>query len=475
MSGRVWMRYWALAGLTMAAGFAGLGAYAAAPATAPPKAPSAAVPYSTPEGIMVVTVTKSMDDAIPQYMWRRLGDEKGNPLYTYDADKLGQSSCVADCAKLFPPLLADAQAQPAGDFSIIVREDKSRQWAYQGKPLHRFSEKDPPGEPEGARISVQEDPAWMDPASEIYSPRRGWRRAAFAPEKTTAMPGAVELAAIGVANGFGFVDSVTRHTLYAAPVSHKLPRDWIPVRAAALEMPAGEFTIVTRSDDGTLQWAHRGEALYTYAGDLAAGEVHGLEAGDGMVHPALAYRNFMPQGVGIRHVIGRQPVLTDDQGKTLYMISRYQVQYGGRQTREGFMISYNDAKGQGTLACEAECTETWKPLVAPANAKGHGFWEVIKRPEGVYQWVYKGSPLFTFVGDKKAGDLEGDNRYVVMFGDSKGNVAYSNTGGDPRDPKAPQPKLGPVTIQHAQDGLHGFSGAVKAGAGFYWRAAGLFY
>lgn len=464
MSVRGSMRYSAMMGVAMS--LAGLGANAASPV---------AVPYSTPEGIMVVTVTKSMDDAIPQYMWRRLGDMNGNPLYTYDADKPGKSSCNAECATEFPPLLADAKAEASGDFSIIVRDDKTRQWAYQGKPLHRFSGKDPAGEPEGARIAVQEDPAWMDPASEIYAPRRGWRRAAFAPEKTIAMPGAVELAGIGIANGFGFVDSVTRHTIYAAPVSHKLSIDWRPVRAAALEMPAGDFTIVTRSDDGTLQWAYRGEALYTYAGDLAAGEVHGILAGDSAVHPALAYRNFMPDGIGIRHVLGRQPVLTDANGKTLYMISRYQVQYGGRMTREGFMISYNDAKSQGTVPCEGACTETWNPLVAPANAVGRGFWEVVKRADGTPQWTYKGSPLYTFTGDKQPGDLEGDNRYVVMFGNDKGDVDYHNAGGDPRDPNAPQPKLGTVTVPFAAEGLHGFSGRAKAGAGFYWRVAGLFY
>lgn len=464
-------RYLALLGMTAAISMAGLKVDDAAAAQE-----SSVTPFSTPDGIMLVTVTKSMDDAIPQFMWRRLGDAKGNPLYTYDADKPGKSSCNADCAKEFPPLLADAKADGVGDFSIIVRSDKSRQWAYQGKPLHRYAGKDPAGEPEGARISVQEDPAWMDPASEIYSPARGWRRAAFTPEKTMAMPGAVELAAVGVANGFGFVDSVTRHTLYAAPASRKLSSDWRPVRAGILEVPAGDFTIATRSDDGTLQWAYRGELLYSYAGDHAAGEVHGIEAGDDSVRPALAYRNFMPDGVSIRHVPGRQPVLTDAQGRTLYMISRYQVQYGGRLTREGFMISYNDAKSQGTVACEAECTETWKPLLAPANARGRGFWEVVERAEGQHQWVYKGSPLYTFIGDKKPGDLEGDNRYVVMFGGADGEVEYSNPGGDPRHPEtAPQPKLGTVTISHAAEGLHGFSGAVKAGAGFYWRAAGLFY
>ena len=104
----------------------GLGAATASAYTAP---------YSTPEGITVVDVSKLMDDAIPQYLWRRLGDATGNPLYSYDADQNGRSSCYAECAKEFPPFVADAHARPLGDFSVIMRDDHVRQWDDQGKPL----------------------------------------------------------------------------------------------------------------------------------------------------------------------------------------------------------------------------------------------------------------------------------------------------------------------------------------------------
>ena len=154
MSGRSGMRYPTVAGLAIAAGVVCLDAGARSPRE---------VPYSTPEGITVVDVSKTMDDAVPQFMWRRLGDANGNPLYTFDADPPGRSSCHADCAKEFPPLEADAKAKASGDFSILVRDHHSRQWAYQGKPLYRFSGKDPAGEPAGARIAMREDPAWTDP------------------------------------------------------------------------------------------------------------------------------------------------------------------------------------------------------------------------------------------------------------------------------------------------------------------------
>ncbi len=440
--------------------------------TAPASAYTA--PYTTPRGVTVVVVTKGLDDAVPQFLWRRLGDATGKPVYTFDADQKGQPTCVDACAKDFTPFVADAEAEASGDFSIVVRADKARQWAYQGKPLYHFTGADPAGEPVGARIALKEDPAWVDPASDVFSPKSGWRRTAFAPETTMVMPSNVELASLGIADGFGFVDAATRMTIYAVPVSHPLTGDWRPVRASAMARPLGEFTIITRADDSTLQWAYKGEALYTYAGDHAPNEANGLFTGDRSVHVALAYRNFMPPGFKINSYPGRGPLLTNEKGMTLYFISRYQLQYGGRESREGFLISYNDAKSQGVDACVGECNVSWIPFLAPAKATGWGFWETIARPDGKLQWAYKGSPLYTYIGDQKPGDVEGNNRTVILFGGSKGEVVYGNPGRDPRNPNTTQPRLGSVGMDMAGKDLRGFNPGQKSGAGFYWHTVGLF-
>ena len=50
-------------------------------------------PYSTPAGVTIVNASKLTDHGIPQFMFRRLGDGEGRPLYTLDADKKGVSSC----------------------------------------------------------------------------------------------------------------------------------------------------------------------------------------------------------------------------------------------------------------------------------------------------------------------------------------------------------------------------------------------
>ena len=437
-------------------------------------------PYSAPEGITLVNVMKTMDDAIPQYLWRRLGDATGKPLYTSDADQSGASSCAAECAKEFPPYLAGPQAKALGDFTLVSRSDGGKQWAYQGKPLYRYSGTDPAGQPVGARFALKEDPKWADPASDVFSPKASWRRAAYMPDQTAVMPGTVELDDLAIAGGFGFVDATNHLTVYAAPVAHKLAKEWRPLRASTIARPIGEFSIITRADDHSLQWGYKGEALYTFTGDYSPGEVNGICTGDAAIHAALAMRNFTPPGIEVRTSPGRGPIMTNGKGLSLYYVSRYQLQYGARETRDGHAITYNDAKALGTAACVGECTNSWKPFLATAKDQGWGFWEVIDRTDGTKQWAFKGSPVYAFAGDKKPGDLEGNNRYVIVYGDAKGGYIYSNPGSDPRESSASQPQLGAVEMNTAVygGGVVGRDqrpGREQAGAGFYWHTVGLFY
>lgn len=415
-------------------------------------------PYSTPVGITLVNVSKLMDDAMPQFLWRRLGDAEGKPLYTYDTDQKGRSNCYDACAREFTPFAPEADAQADGDFSIISRKDRVRQWAYQGKPLYRYSGKDPVGEPVGQRFQLKEDPTWADPASTVYSPKQGWRRASYTPEKSVLMPPDVELSALAVANGFAFVQSVTQMTIYASPPSHKLSHDWRPLRASALSLPVGDFSVVKRADDGSRQWTYKGEPLYTYAGDFAPGELEGTLV-DKQVHPALAYQNFIPQEVTIGQYL-KGPLLTTQNGRTLYTQARYQTLYGGTETRTSYGISYNEAKTQGTIGCDGECTATWSPLLAPADARARGYWEVYTRPDGAKQWSFKGSPLYTYAGDTQPGDSTGNNRHVVVYGGAQGQIVYANPGNDPRSPAA---QLGKLAMKDVEEGRG--RGAPRANAG----------
>jgi predicted lipoprotein with Yx(FWY)xxD motif len=425
------------------------------------------MPDSTPPGITLVDVVELMNEASPEFIWRRLGDADGKPLYTYDADAAGKSSCYDECAKEFIPLEADARAKAFSDWSIVLRDDHVKQWAYQGKPLYRYSGTDPLGEPQSSNFGSGEQASWHDPSSSVYSPKRGWRRAGYSPEKTLAMPTALQVDLLAVAGGFGFVDAATRLTAYAVPVSHKVSSDWKPVRAAALAVPLGDFSIVIRKEDGTRQWTYKGEALYTYAGDYTPGDVNGIFTADKSIQAALAYHNFLPPGLSVGNYIGRGPLMTNAKGLTLYYAARYHKVFGGREGPVSYSLSYNDLKSQGTVACEANCALTWKPLLASANAQASGFWELIARADGSKQWVYKGSPVYTYFDDKKPGDIEGNNRSVILYGGAQGEVTYADAGTGPHGPQ----HLGKLTMLDAVGRPNGVATYV-AGAGFTGDEAG---
>jgi predicted lipoprotein with Yx(FWY)xxD motif len=63
----------------------------------------------------------------------------GMTLYTYDHDSQGTSTCDGTCTQTWTPFAPAATDQPFGDFTIVAREDGSRQWAYKGKPVYMYT------------------------------------------------------------------------------------------------------------------------------------------------------------------------------------------------------------------------------------------------------------------------------------------------------------------------------------------------
>lgn len=75
----------------------------------------------------------------------------GMSLYTFDRDPAGagKSVCNGPCAANWPPLKAGMDANAMGDWSIVVRDDGSRQWAYKGKPVYYWVKDAKPGDRTG--------------------------------------------------------------------------------------------------------------------------------------------------------------------------------------------------------------------------------------------------------------------------------------------------------------------------------------
>ncbi|MGH1486478.1 MAG: COG4315 family predicted lipoprotein [Cellvibrionaceae bacterium] len=85
--------------------------------------------------------------------------------------------------------------------------------------------------------------------------------------------------------------------------------------------------------------------------------------------------------------------------------------YAGGQTltnKAGMTLYTFDKDKDGVSVCYGPCAEKWPPFIAAADAKVKKGWGVTARKDGSKQWTFNNQPLYTWVGDTKAGDKNGD-------------------------------------------------------------------
>ena len=84
-----------------------------------------------------------------------LVDSAGMTLYTFDKDVVGsgKSTCNGPCAINWPPLKAGDADKASGDWSIVTRDDGSRQWAFKGKPVYFWIKDKKPGDKTGDGVN----------------------------------------------------------------------------------------------------------------------------------------------------------------------------------------------------------------------------------------------------------------------------------------------------------------------------------
>ena len=84
-----------------------------------------------------------------------LAGGNGMTLYTFDKDIVGsgKSVCNDGCAKNWPPLMARTEDTSSGEYSVITRDDGSRQWAFRGKPLYYWIKDQKPGDKTGDGVN----------------------------------------------------------------------------------------------------------------------------------------------------------------------------------------------------------------------------------------------------------------------------------------------------------------------------------
>jgi predicted lipoprotein with Yx(FWY)xxD motif len=75
------------------------------------------------------------------------------------------------------------------------------------------------------------------------------------------------------------------------------------------------------------------------------------------------------------------------------------------------LYTYSDDT-PGNSACNDKCAQNWPPVLASASDTGtdNGDWSIITRKDGKKQWALMDSPLYTYIGDKKKGDMNGDGK-----------------------------------------------------------------
>ncbi|MEU9609221.1 SCO0930 family lipoprotein [Streptomyces sp. NPDC048057] len=197
----------------------------------------------------------------------------------------------------------------------------------------------------------------------------------------------------------------------APPASHcdgDCAKAWPVVPAggatAAPGTDASLLGAVTRSD-GTKQLTIGGWPMYRYAKDTKAGEAQGQGVGgtwfaaapDGKKARAAAPAARGARPAGLPGLTTRKDprlgdVVVDQDGMTVYRFTK-------------------DSAWPMTSACTGECLEEW-PVVAPvAKSDTRGIrqkgYVTFDRPDGVKQQTIDCWPLYTFAGDAKPGDING--------------------------------------------------------------------
>jgi predicted lipoprotein with Yx(FWY)xxD motif len=122
----------------------------------------------------------------------------------------------------------------------------------------------------------------------------------------------------------------------------------------------------------------------------------GLYGGGGSSKPASAPASSGGSGmVAVSNNPKLGKIIVDSKGNTLYYFEK-------------------DKQNSGASTCSGACAQVWPPYTAsgkPQASKGAAASKLgtIKRSDGTTEVTYNGWPLYTYAGDKKPGDTNGND------------------------------------------------------------------
>jgi len=311
------------------------------------------------------------------------------------------------CEQRWPPFLAPKDAQEVGKWTVVKRTNGQSQWAYDGYPVYTSDLDRKPGDVLGGS-------------------RRGTGGESGAQRVPVGPPPDVppELAVVDSRTGRMLTDHKGYSVYFSdadEPGKSNCYGDcletWNPVLAPLTAKPQGEWTILERSP-GIRQWVYRGRPLYTYIpeerGRILGSDVPGW-------HNVYTQRSLLPPAEFTVQDSRIGQVLADSRGHTLYVyncnddaIDQQSCNHPSEPQEYRLAICGNfDPK---------VCRETFPYVPASAGARADSeLWTVVTidqdtgrfaepgQPNAVQVWAYRDRPVYTYHGDLKPGDANGDS------------------------------------------------------------------
>jgi predicted lipoprotein with Yx(FWY)xxD motif len=308
------------------------------------------------------------------------------------------------CTDLWPPVLANDDAEAVGKWTVLDRKDGTRQWAYDEQPLYHSVLDSNPGDALGG-------------TTRRYGGDSPANRVPVGPPSKVPPGFAIKTTTVGrllTTDKNYSVYAYDRDTADASMCNEECERTWTPVTAPAMAKAKGEWTIIDRSP-GVRQWAFRQKPLYTHIPDQRSWGLEGSDVpGWSNVYTQLA--PGFPESFTVQDTLVGQ-VLADSRGMTIY------TYVCGDDSADQLSCDHPDDTQVYRLAMcgggdPEKCLQYWPYLQADPGAAGQNrAWTVIsidpktghraaaEQVDALNVWAYRDRPVYTFGGDDQPGDV----------------------------------------------------------------------
>lgn len=319
------------------------------------------------------------------------------------------------CIGMWPPELASDDAKPVGKFTIVKRPDGAKQWAYDGFALY---------------TSVLDHKVGDVLGGTTRGGGRGAGNAGGAKREAVGPPPNVPPGFLVLRTNQGrMITTASRASVYVS--DRDVPGKstcygtctdvWAPIIAPESAQARGEWSVIER-EPGVKQWAFRKKPLYTYVLDPADHSAS-LEGSDvpGWHNAYTQKTPPAPKGFFTVQDAPSGQVLADAKGHTVYVYNCNDDAW------DQLACDHPDTPQEYRFAIcgggdPVKCLQTFPFVLAPKDAKsGSQIWGTMDinpktghraspgEADALHVWTYRDRPVFTFVGDKQPGDLNGDS------------------------------------------------------------------